>query len=256
VNQAVSCTDQEADAIAQRLQNVGISVQDFLVDRADYQTYFNSARYVEDFPTYYAFNLPEKSLEHYIAAQLLQLDAQDVYIDIASEGSPIPEIYQRLFGSQTYRQDLAYPAGFHGHEIGGNAANMPVPDGFASKMALHCSFEHFEQDADIGFVREVARVLRSGGKVCMVPLYLALQYSIQTDPVVAVPQGVVFEDDAIVHAATGWGNRHGRFYDPEHLVSRIGQNLNRLSLTVYRIRNAKSVDSSCYVQFAALLEKI
>jgi hypothetical protein len=255
VNRAVSCTDTEADEITQRLQRLGIAVKDFAIDHEDYQAYFGSARYVEDFPTYYAFNLPEKSLEHYIAAKLLQLDAEDVYIDIASEGSPVPEIYQRLFSSQTYRQDLAYPAGLHGNEMGGNAANMPVPDGFASKMALHCSLEHFEQGADIGFVREVGRVLRSGGKVCIVPLYLALQYSIQTDPVVAVPQGVMFEEDAIVHAAAGWGNRHGRFYDPEHLVSRIGQNLNGLSLTVYRIRNAQSIDSSCYVQFAAVLEK-
>jgi hypothetical protein len=72
---------------------------------------------------------------------------------------------------------------------------------------------------------------------------------------VAVPQNVGFEDDALVHAAAGWGNRHGRFYDPEHLINRIGKNLHGLNLTVHRIRNAKSIDPSCYVQFAAVLEK-
>ncbi|MEA5448426.1 methyltransferase domain-containing protein [Leptolyngbya sp. CCNP1308] len=256
VNQAVSTTNNEACEISQRLRSLEISVKELSLDKTDYQIYFRSARYIEDFPAYYSFNLPEKSLEHYIAAKLLQLNAEDTYIDIASEGSPVPEIYHNLFGSKTYRQDLAYPTGLHGNKIGGNAAHMPIPDNFASKMALHCSFEHFEQNADIGFVREAARVLRPGGKICIVPLYLALQYSIQTDPVIAVPQNVSFENDAIIHAAVGWGNRHGRFYDPDHLVSRISENLNGLSLTVYHILNAKSIDSSCYVQFAAILEKV
>jgi glycosyltransferase involved in cell wall biosynthesis len=255
VDHAVTCTEIEADTIVQKLQELGISVEDYWIDLSDYQEYSKSARYEEDFPGYYSFNLPEKTLEHYIANKLLQLDSQDVYIDIASEGSPVPEIYSRLSGCQTYRQDLAYPAGLNGNSIGGNAANMPVPEGFATKMALHCSFEHFEQDSDIRFIRETERVLKSGGRACIVPLYLAPQYSIQTDPAVAVSQGVVFESDAIVHCASGWSNRHGRFYDPEHLVSRIYDKLDVMKLKLFRIRNAQSVDLSCYIKFAALMEK-
>src|SRR5262249_19042301 len=153
-----------------------------------------AARY-ENFPHYYPTNLPEKSLEHYIATQLLQLNAQDVYIDIASEHSPVPDIYRRLFAATAYRQDLAYPPGLHADKIGGDAAHMPLPEAFATKMALHCSFEHFEGDSDIGFIRETARVLRPGGAACIVPLYLFEEYAIQIDPVIALPAGVVFDDD-------------------------------------------------------------
>jgi hypothetical protein len=139
--------------------------------------------------------------------------------------------------------------------IGGDAANMAVPDGFASKMALHCSFEHFENRSDMGFIPEVSRVLKPGGAICILPLYMFDEYAIQTDPAVSIPQEVKFDDDATVYCAYGWGNRHGRFYDPKRLLSRVCNNLNGMKLTVYRIVNAKQVDQSCYVQFAALIQK-
>lgn len=255
IKSPVPASDEAAERIMQRLQQHDIKVEEFWVDADDYRRYFSEAGYVEDFPSYYSFNLPEKSLEHYIAAQLLAFRKDDIYIDVASEGSPVPQIYTKLFGATSYRQDLAYPPGLNGSLIGGDAAHMPVPDSFASKMALHCSLEHFEGTSDIGFIQEVGRVLRPGGSVCIVPLYLAEQYSIQTDPIVSVPAQVEFEADAIIHAASGWNNRHGRFYDPEHLVDRIAQNLNGLQLKLFRLKNVRQVDPTCYAQFAALITK-
>jgi SAM-dependent methyltransferase/cell division protein FtsB len=243
------------DRIAERLRALGFDVRPYEVDVADYRSYFATARYVEAFPDYYASIRAEKSLEHYLAAKLLQLGEKDVYIDIASEHSPAPGIYQGLFGVTAYRQDLAYPAGLRGDRIGGDAACMPVPDGFATKMALHCSFEHFEGESDIGFLREARRVLRPGGAVCVVPLYLFEEYAVQTDPEVAVPAGVAFEDDARVYCARGWGNRHGRFYDPEHLAERVLTNATGMTVEVYRITNAAQVDPSCYARFAMVIRK-
>src|SRR5262245_40410405 len=142
------------DRIVSRLKASGFEVVDYEIDSGDYRHYFAAARYSEDYPHYYPGCIFEKSLEHYLAARLLGLKSDDVYIDVASEHSPVPEIYSRLFGARTYKQDLACPPGLKGRTIGGNAASMPVPDGFASKMALHCSFEHFEGASDIGFVIE------------------------------------------------------------------------------------------------------
>jgi SAM-dependent methyltransferase len=237
------------------LQSFGYRVRAYKIDVADYRAYFEEAAYQKKHRDYYSDNLPEKSLEHYIAARLLDLKPGDVYIDIASEGSPVPEIYHRLFGCTTYRQDLAYPPGVNGDTIGGDAANLPVPDGFASKMGLHCSFEHFEGDSDIGFIKEASRVLRPGGAVCIVPLYLFSNYIILTDPDVSVPQKVQFEEDAVVHCVPKWNNRHGRFYDPVHLIERVHNNLNGMTMTICRITNAREVAQSCYVEFAALITK-
>ena len=172
------------------------------------------------------------------------------------KNSPVPEIYRRLFGLTAYRQDIGYPPGLNGDMIGGDAANMPVPPEFATKMALHCSFEHFEGNSDIGFVRETSRILKKGGAVCIVPLYILEEYAIQTDPLVECAARTRFEDDAIVYCARGWGNRHGRWYDPEHLVTRVCNSLSDdMELRFYRFVNFQDVHESCYVRFAIVIEK-
>ena len=80
----------------------------------------------------------------------------------------------------------------HDHKIGGDAASLPVPDGFATKMALHCSLEHFESDSDIRFFQEAHRVLSPGGKLVVVPLYLTERYFILTIRLSQFQQGYLF----------------------------------------------------------------
>ena len=134
--------------------------------------------------------------------------------------------------------------GIHGNTIGGDASSMPVEDNFCTKMALHCSFEHFEGNSDIKFIKEVNRVLRKGGKLCILPFYLFTKYAIQTDPIVLSKSSIDFEGDATLYCARRYANRHGRFYDISHLIERIRKNLKDLKLTFYIVQNEKEVDNS------------
>jgi SAM-dependent methyltransferase len=247
--------------VERQLREDGYDVCDYTVDVEDFQNYLRRANYSR-FPAYYAggknpssTNFTEKALEHYLAAKFLGLGPGDVYVDIANDESPAPKIYSQLYGCKSYRQDLKFPPGMHGDTIGGSAAEMPLPDGFATKMALHCSFEHFEGDADTCFIKEANRVLADGGKLCILPLYLHTHYSIQTDPAVLPKNGISFEPEAILYCARFWGNRHGRIYDVAHLSSRIRSSLGGLDLTIYVVQNEKSVDPSCYVKFIGVFEK-
>lgn len=246
------------NAIKKDLINNNFTVVDFEIDVADYRKYIDASGY-KKFRNYFkggkADYFAEKSLEHYLAAKLLNLSEKDIYIDVANANSPAPEIYHHLYGCNIYRQDLSFPEGINGNVIGGDASKMPVEDGFATKMALHCSFEHFEQDSDIRFIKEAARVLIKGGKLCIVPLYLFNKYAIQTDPAVLPKGGISFEPDAVLYCAKGWGSRHGRFYDIPHLVNRIKNNLSDLQLIIYFVKNEKEIDPTCYVKFIALFEK-
>jgi len=238
------------------LASSGIPVQDFYVNVEDYRDYFGRAGYFSRYPNYYPQYIREKSVEHFVAQHLLQLNPTDVYIDIASEGSPVPEIYQRLYGCRTYAQDLSYEPGIHDNRIGSNAASLPLPDGTATKIGLHCSFEHFEDDADSSFIREAARVLRVGGKIVIVPLYLASRYAVSTDLLASQVKRVSFERDALVMAVRGWGNRHGRFYDPHHLASRVLGATAEIVFRVLRIVNAKEIDETVYARFVLIGERI
>ncbi len=244
--------------IVDSLKENGFDVRKFSIDIAGFKEYLRKAEY-NRYPVYYSAGkhsgFVEKTLEHYLAATLLELSERDIYIDIANAGSPTPEIYRALFKCETFRQDLIYSPGMSGNVIGGDACDMPLEDEFATKMALHCSFEHFEQDSDIRFVGEAARVLKPGGRVCILPLYLATRYSILTDPVVLPKKGIPFESDAVLHCLRGYRNRHGRFYDVPHLIKRVRENLNGLNLTIYVVENEREVDPSCYVKFIGLFEK-
>lgn len=232
-------------------------VVDFYVDQYDYQMYLEQAQYNKYKKYYNGGTKPkfiEKSLEHYLAAKLLDISTNDIYIDVANEASPAPEIYSDLYGCTAYKQDLIFQKGIHGNVIGGDAADMPVSDGFATKMALHCSFEHFEGNSDVLFIKEANRVLRSGGKLCILPLYLFNQYAIQVNPAHYVFSHRDFDSDAVLYCGKGFG-RHGRFYDVDHLKSRIKNNLQDLDMTIYVIANEKQMDPTCYVKFAATFQK-
>jgi hypothetical protein len=247
--------DAEVDRVASRLRQAGVPVVEWFVDPADVRAFVRDAEYAIRYPGYYEANQAEKTLEHYLAAQLLSLAEGQVYLDVASEGSPAPEIYSRLWGVDPWRQDLSYEPGVRGQSVGSDAAAIPLPDAFADRMALHCSFEHFEGDADVRFVAEAERLLRPGGALCIVPLYCAETYSVMTDPAVAAAAGVAFEADATVCCVPGWGNRHGRFYDSDHLVARVLSPLHELAPTVYRIRGAGGFHPSCYARMALVLRK-
>jgi hypothetical protein len=246
---------QPIDDLINQLDQLGFEIINYEIDVEGYRQFFKEARYQEDFSDYSTLNLHEKSLEHYIAAALLNISEKDVYIDVASCHSPATKIYRNLFKAKTFHQDLSYPPGLHYDMIGGDAANMPVPDNFATKMALHCSFEHFEGDSDIGFIRECGRVLQPGGAMCIIPLYLAAEYCIITDPEIAVAQNVEFEEGVTVSCVKGHNNRFGRYYDPDHLASRIRTNLGEMTLQVFRITNLQAVHPSCYAHVAALIKK-
>lgn len=245
--------------IISELKTYKFDVVNFYVDEHEYFQYLAQAQYSNYKKYYHGGAKPgfiEKSLEHYLAAKLLAISANDIYVDVANSHSPAPEIYKELYGCIAYKQDLIFPKGIHGNVIGGNAAHMPVSDGFATKMALHCSFEHFEGNSDVAFIKEASRVLRTNGKLCILPLYLFNQYVIQIDPAQYVLSRRGFDSDAVLYCVKNdLGARHGRFYDVDHLKGRIKNNLQDLDMTIYVIANEKQIDPTCYIKFAATFQK-
>ncbi|MBI5515043.1 MAG: class I SAM-dependent methyltransferase [Deltaproteobacteria bacterium] len=240
------------DGVLRALTAAGVTVREHFVDPEAYARYVSAAEYP---PGLYQGNFVEKTLEHHLAFELLGLRPGETYIDVANAASPIPEVAERLYGVRAWRQDLSYPPGMRGRVLGGDAAAMPVPDGFAHALSLHCSFEHFEGDADARFITEARRVLAPGGRLCIVPLYLHGEYSVLTDPSSWGLQRPAFEPDATLCLARGYRNRHGRLYDVPHFLRRVTARLQGLSLTVYRVRDAEALDPRCYVRFAALLTR-
>ena len=209
--------------ITRELAALGVEVRRVGPERTTLERHLHEYRY----PRIYAGGSvtsggarESKILEYFLSLMLLPVVPSDVVVDVASERSVFPDVVATTVGARVFRLDIIYPPGIHGDRIGGSADGMPLPDGSVDKLFLHNSFEHFEGDIDTGFVREAWRVLRRGGGLCVVPLYLSARHQIVTDPLVD-RTGVEWDPDAEVVERVGHRNRFGRFYSPATLAERV-----------------------------------
>jgi SAM-dependent methyltransferase len=229
------------------------------VRRADYQVNVeNYPRWVKaaHYPRLaYLANRDEKFLEHQVSVDLLNVKAPGLLVDVASCRSQFPNIMRRR-GFRVIAQDLSYPLGLHGDILGGDAAAMDLPEGSIDGVTLHCSFEHFEGDADTRFATNIGRLLKPGGRVVILPLYLHDRYVIETDPLISGGD-VPVDRGATLAASFGYTNRFGRHYDAQALLSRVIQPAVEaaLDVTIVRISGAKAVSPGCYLRYALLLER-
>lgn len=236
--------------------DASIEVRRTRIDVAQYRAYLQAA----DYPgTYYAGPLrsilPEKTLEHFLSLQSLDLAPEMTVVDVASHDSPFPDIVQRLYGCRVFHQDLEYPPGVHGDRIGSNADALPLPDESVDFMTAHCSFEHFENDSDTGFAREADRVLKPGGTLCIVPLYLADKATIILDPFRDLSGIIVDLETSASYMRNFVGGRFSRRYDVSSFARRVLGAAPSLTPTVIFIENPELVDPGCYVRFVCLLSK-
>ncbi|PSB47937.1 methyltransferase type 11 [Cyanosarcina cf. burmensis CCALA 770] len=247
---------------AQPLLDLGISVEQVSFDIEDCWNFWHSlcpkSQQLEQLVNSESFW--QKLPQYYFTWKSLQAileNPQSVYIDIASTvNSPYQQIISLLAKTTNiYTQDLVFPPGINDRQIGGSAAELPLPEASVDAMTLHCAFEHFEGDADTGFVREAGRVLRPGGRVCIVPLYLGEYAFVLCDPAWAF--NLCVDSDTVIHFLPRWGERHGRFYDPETLLQRIVEPSTAAGLIVRVIHftNITELDPDCYTHFGLILEK-
>lgn len=248
-----------SESLMAALARLPVELKPYSVDGQRFQQHLA----IPTYPPHYAGGAVDKGgarekkiLEYFVSLDLLDIQPEDVVIDVGSEWSIFPEVLQELTGATVYCQDLIYPSGIDGNCIGGSAGDMPVPDEFADKLVLHNSFEHFEGTADTEFIFEAWRVLRSGGLLCILPLYLADRYCILSDPLVD-RKSVVWDEGAELVELPWWHNRFGRFYDPRALRQRVLEPALHcgFQIALYRIKNVKGILSSSRLHFALSLWK-
>lgn len=246
-----------SDAILAGLQGLDVEMRTYAIDVAGFHRHLVEVGY----PANYAAgnideggNREEKLLEYFVSLDLLRPQREDVIIDVASEWSIFPQVVRQLSGATVYHQDLVYPPGVHGVHIGGSAAHIPVPDSFADKLVAHNAFEHFEGTADSDFIREAWRVLRPGGMLCILPLFMSDEFCTLSDPLVD-RRGVVWDPGAELVEIPWWHNRFGRMYDVDHLEQRVLRPGARFRQLIYHISNGRDVHPAISLHFALVMVK-
>lgn len=240
------------------LRVLGVEMKAYYVNMDAFRSHLSKYNYPRNYaagPVDEGGVREKKLLEYFVSLDLLEVQPTDVVIDVASEWSVFPEVLRKVSGAKVYRQDLIYIPGINGDRIGGSADNMPVPNCFANKLVLHNAFEHFEGTADTDFITEAWRVLRPGGTLCILPLYLAKEHCILTDPLVN-RRGVVWDEEAHIIERPWWHNRFGRFYDVSSLERRVLLPANRVGFksTIYHT-NVREVAPYSDMYFALIMQK-
>lgn len=197
----------------------------------------------------------EKSLEYYVSLELLRLNNSDICLDVASQRSPFPEIARTIYGCTVYKQDLAYSTDYARFQIGGNAASMDLPDEFCTAVTLHCSFEHFENDDDRHFITEAYRVLKPGGRLCIVPFYLKNRYYIVSDPLIQSIDPHKYPE-AYIYKNYGSFLGFTRHYDTHQAVKRLFEMPQNWRIQLYDVQNSRDIDVNAYLKYILFMTKI
>jgi hypothetical protein len=210
--------------------------------------------YTDCFPSYYAASkhyLEHKQIQHLVSILLTPPEASSVWMDVASSTSPFPEILRQLYKITVFRQDLSYPAGVNGLTVGSDATQIPVSGESIDRLSLHCSFEHFQGNADSEFVKELARILRPGGMAAIIPIYVANKYQILSNPRYWPKYGIPSEQGANVVASQSYWEYHGRFYDWPNLKKRVVEPAINHGLRV-QFHKVRPPDTKSYPPFIIL----
>jgi len=208
-------------SLKERLLSADVPVESVSIDIPDFENWLDDYPEIRKHYENMGNVFIEKCLEHYLAFKYLNISAGNVYIDVASSGSPWADILNARGGVKAYRLDLAYPEGIHGIDIGEDAGDTKLPDDFASILSLQCAYECFMGDADIRFIKEAERILNERGRYGILPLYLSDKYFVSSSPYCDQSKVVVENEALRVWRDDKYKVPFSRHYSPEGFVKRI-----------------------------------
>lgn len=256
-------SSEELQQIENDLINLGIEVLDYSPNPENFIK-FKSCGY---FPSNYHGGMDsgvwdEKLLEHYIAFELLGLEhyqPSDIYVDVAAASSPWAKTLRDKFGVSSFAIDLEL--------VGENYKDLPyyrIENATATTFeknsvngaSLQCAYEMFINNDDVSFIDEVARILKPGGKVIILPLYMHTHYCAYSTPDYYGKGYSDIEAKEYVRLDC-FGVPSSRKYNAIKLKSRIIDNTrkNNLNYRLFAIRNKKDLGNNIYCHFILEITK-
>jgi hypothetical protein len=249
-------TDAELSQVERGIVSLGIAVEDFTPSKDDLEA-FKSARWFPD--NYHGGRSSgvwdEKHLEHWIAYRLLGLGdygGEDIYIDVAACGSPWAKTLRERNGIAAYANDLVIDPQFRGLDFykKEDATKTSFGDSSVRGMSLQCAFEMFTGDADTNLINEAARILKPGGKMIILPLYMHTHYCAYSTPDF-FGRGRS-DKDAVEYIRFDTSNiPSSRKYDAQHLVTRVLKPIveRGMKFRLMVLRNKHEIATGIYCHF-------
>lgn len=179
----VNPTPAELEVIERDLIALGVAIEDYAPSPHAFKEFQNQGWFSPDYHGGLRSSVwDEKLLEHWISCErlgLMDFNSEDIFVDVAAAGSPWVQSLRERKGLTAFAIDLCEVGAAYRHlpyyRIE-NATKTTFIDGSVKGAALHCAYEMFMGNDDTRFISEVARILKPGGKVVILPLYMHTHY--------------------------------------------------------------------------------
>jgi len=203
-----------------------------------------------------------KMQEYYITDQLLDFahwKKGDVYADLGAQTSPFVKYLREKRGIEAYGLDIEESIYKDlGYYLQEDITDTHFDDNSVRGMSCHSAYETFTGDVDSRLIREAARILKPGGKLIIVPLYMHEQYLSTTSPTY-YQQGFADEGSFECIRTDCRGKLAiGRFYDVKALKKRVLEVAEEVGLQakIYIFPdNLVECDAFVYLKFILELKK-
>lgn len=203
-----------------------------------------------------------KLLEYYYVSELLNIfskDASFYYVDVGACGSPFVKTIREKTEVQAFAIDLEKgPYNKLDYYQIQDATQMTFANNSIDAISIQSAFEMFMGDADSRAIKEFSRVLKKGGRILILPLYMHTKFLSTVSPNF-YGKGNADEGALECIRTDCWnGVPLGRFYNVSALekrVIRIAEE-NGLTTKVYSLPNeAVEKDGFVYLKFIMELTK-
>jgi len=177
-----SPTDDELLQIEYEMRAAGLVLEDYEPSKKSFEDYKKQAWFPDDYHGgKHGKVWDEKVLEHWLASELLGLmeyASEDIYVDVAAGGSPWVKALRDRKGIQAYAIDLGIKKDYENLDYyrEEDATASSFSDASVRGASLQCAFEMFVKGHDAGLIKEIKRILKPGGKVVILPLYMHTHY--------------------------------------------------------------------------------
>jgi SAM-dependent methyltransferase len=254
---------EDLERIERDLINLGVVIHDYAPSPEHFSVFQNENWFPHDYHGGIDGRVwHEKLLEHWISQDrlgLMNYRPDDIFVDVAAAGSPWVRSLRERKGISAFAIDLGPIAPAHEqlpYYRVEDATNSSFEDASVQGASLHCAYEMFIHDDDTRFIQEIARILKPGGKVVILPLYMHTHYCAYASPEY---YGKGYSDPAAkeyIRMDSG-GVPSSRKYDAVMLKQRVLDPVEAagLSYRLLALRNKAELGNGIYCHFILEIER-
>jgi len=171
----------------------------------------------------------KKALEFFFSAKLLDIKPNDILLDAAAGRSNYLTAIKLCCNCKTlFLHDHIYTNTSETqngvHIVGGDISAINLEAESVTKISCHHAIEHFNEDRDMLFIKEISRLLKTGGCACIVPVFILDRYiecwNIETDVRFDIEAESVVDKSASLPGGDDDGH-FARLYSLKSLKERI-----------------------------------